>query len=136
MTPLKLYGNAERCWWCARKTQSSGHPVHIRFRKDDYSLVVCSSACETAVMKAYRHIQKFGPLFLIGMAAGLSLIVMGGPRLSAAGLLLAGLTLVVAPFATPQTTQTLGLKKSMSIARLAGIGLSIGAGAILAVTSE
>jgi hypothetical protein len=135
MTTLKLYGQKPRCWWCARQMHGAEHPFQVRFSKEDYSMQVCSGECEAAVTVAYAYIKKVWPVFLIGLVAALALIIGGGPRLSAVGVLLVGITLTIAPFATPQTTQMMGLKRSMLIARIGGVVLSVGALGILLVTT-
>src|SRR5262245_16849752 len=105
ITPLRLYGATPRSWWCGEKPLDGGHQIEIQFNKKQYDLLVCSRKCEVKTINAYRHIQKFIPVFFIGILLGLLLNAQGNPLLAATGLFLMGVTLTVCPFTTPQTTQ-------------------------------
>jgi hypothetical protein len=90
-----------------------------------YDTIVCSEECEHAVTRAYVYVKKMIPVFFGGMLAGLFLIISGEMifRSKAAlitGFLLLGATLMACPFATPQTTQMLGLKRSFAFGRISG----------------
>lgn len=131
MTNLRLYGKTDRCWWCAQKIPHNQRKVQFAWGKEDYDLLVCSPGCEDAVLKAMRYVRKTGPIFLVGVLGGIVLIAIPRFGTEMVGLMLMGVTLLVCPFCTPQTTKMLGMKKSFTVGRTIGSLVLLGATSVL-----
>lgn len=127
MTSLRLFGKTPRCWWCGKKINNQPRQVQVEMFGKHYETIVCSGKHEHAVADAYAYVKKVFILFPIGLLLGGLLFLANalfhwgnGP-----GLLLIGITLIVCPFATPQTVQMIGLNKSFWLGRIMGLGVSI-----------
>jgi hypothetical protein len=127
MTTLRLYGKTPRCWWCGKKIHGQPRPIKIEMFGKEYETIVCSENHEHAVADAYAYVKKVFILFPTGMITG-ALLCMASTWIHfgyGPGLLLFGLTLIVCPFATPQTLRIMGLQKTLMLGRIVGAGISL-----------
>src|SRR5262249_24005508 len=121
-------GTSPRCWWCGCKITDAPQRANFTLFKKTYDTLVCSNAHEQDLTGAYRYVQKFMPVFWIGILGGLACLAFG--RL-VPGLFIFAFTLIVCPFATPQTVLLLGLRKSFRLGRIFGTVILLGAFALL-----
>ena len=126
MTTLQLSTDAPRCLWCACKLPGESRHVHFTLAGKAYDTVVCSPEHEQAIVEAYRYIQRFLPVFWIGMTLTVALFLASNFVRATTWCVLAaffslGLTLLLCPFTTPQTVDLLGLRRSFLIGRIAGV---------------
>lgn len=98
------------------------------FCKSNILRPFCSQKCADATTSAYRYMGKVFPLFPVGLIGSVFLIC--GPdffhwpvQYVILGFFLLGTTIIICPFATPQTTLLLGLKRSLALARIIGGGV-------------
>jgi hypothetical protein len=99
--------------------------MRFDFNGKQYEAVVCSPEHEQTTRKALRYIQRFLPGYLIGMAVTIGLLLISSfvsvPHLFVlAGFFFLGLTMIVCPFATPQTVEMFGLRRSLLFVRISG----------------
>ncbi|MGL4741984.1 MAG: DUF2116 family Zn-ribbon domain-containing protein [Sarcina sp.] len=84
----------------------------------------CSHICEQKYNNFLNYYKKTKFLFVIGIILTLLLPVLSfltkNAILANLSLLLLGLTIILFPFTTPETTSMLGVKKSILIARFFG----------------
>lgn len=126
MSTLQIGGETPRCWWCGQQLSQEPHRVHLEVCGKPYDTTVCSSAHEQAITTAYQYIHRVFPVFWAGIAISIGLLVSSNfVRWStwfvAVGLISMGITLLLCPFVTPQTVELVGLKRSLTIGRLAGL---------------
>jgi hypothetical protein len=94
--------------------------VEIQFSGKPYHMIVCSAAHKHSVLSATRYVQARMHLFLIGILSGVVLTSVPNAAWNCGGLMILGLTLIVCPFTTPQTTKMFGMHKSMILGRIVG----------------
>ena len=126
MNTLRLTAEAPRCWWCGQKLTEEPHHIHFEVFGKPYDTAVCSPTHEQAVTAAYRYIHRVFPVFWAGIALSIALLVGSNfVRWStwfvAGGLITMGITLLLCPFVTPQTVELVGLKRSLTFGRVAGL---------------
>lgn len=131
----------KQCDYCRAKPISQEITVHTwdGASKRDVVFGVCGAACEKQIRDfanfANRHAGKFFlgiaagiviPIIvvLVGAAMGSVLILRTGASLA---LLLIGLTLIMYPFATPQTNRAIGLRRAIGLVKTIGYVLVAGA---------
>ena len=126
MSTLQLSADTPRCWWCGRPLTQEPRPVRFELRGKPYDTVVCSPEHERALTDAYRYIQRFLPVFWIGLAVTGALFITSAfvrarDWLILAGFCSLGLTIILCPFATPQTVEMFGLRRALLIVRILGM---------------
>ena len=103
----------KRCGYCGRKTGGGEF---------------CSRDCESRYEKTLEKDRGKIGWFVLGMAAGMAVMFWGvfsfRDRLMGTGLLLMGLTVLLLPFTTPETTELLGYRRSRMLGRLLGLLLA------------
>lgn len=99
----------KRCGYCGRKTGGEGF---------------CSRDCESRYEKALGKDRGKIGWFVLGMAVMFWGVFSFRDRLMGAGLLLMGLTVLLLPFTTPETTELLGYRRSRMLGRLLGLLLA------------
>ncbi len=125
MKTLELSGDKRRCLWCGK---TSDHPLSITLQmgKQTCATVVCSPDHEAAVRKTFRYVKKMFPVFVVGLALSMALVFIGkGTFLTWLGVFVMGITFILCPFVTPQTTEWLGLKKSFIVGRIGGLVICV-----------
>ena len=122
----------KRCMYC-NKTNQTPHPVTI----EGMTCVCCSSECAEKTADFARFAKKNTVRFLIGVLVCPLVLMLGsifplslgystiGSMLFCAGWAAVGVTMIVFPFATPQTSQLMGIRKSTVLVRVIGIALLI-----------
>jgi len=138
MSTLQITGETPRCWWCGQKLTQESHHIHFEVFGKPYDTTICSPTHEQAVTAAYRYIHRVFPVFWAGITLSIALLVSSNFVRSstwfvAGGLIAMGITLLLCPFVTPQTVELVGLKRSLTIGRLAGL-LFLVSGLGLAIT--
>lgn len=130
---FKLYGKRPRCLWCGKANKENYREIVITIKKaspPQEEVVVCSKKCEKAVLNSFQFIEKNIHLFFSGVILGILLALSGllapiiGRKVllvSFTGMLLLGMTFVIFPFVTPQTTKIFGLRNGMFLGRVTGI---------------
>jgi len=100
--------------------------MQFDFKGKQYETVVCSPEHEQATRKALRHIQRFIPGYWIGLGVMFGFLLASNFVTATnwfvlAGFFSLGLTMVICPFATPQTVEMLGMRRSLLFVRIAGV---------------
>jgi uncharacterized membrane protein YgaE (UPF0421/DUF939 family) len=98
----------------------------IDFKGKQYQAVDCSPEHEKTIRRTLSYVQKFIPGYWIGLAVSIGLLLLSNfvsatHWLVLAGFFSLGLTMVVCPFATPQTVEMFGMRRSMLIVRTFGV---------------
>lgn len=130
---FKLYGKKPRCLWCgeANKENYKDIVMSIKFAKSPQEkAIVCSEECEKKVADTCKFIEKGIFFYVIGVVLGafMSIASIFNPiigkdlmPITIIGIFVLGITIVITPFVTPQTTKLLGLKRGMFSGRICGI---------------
>ena len=110
----------EKCSYCGKKSAC--------FRSADDETVYCDIYCKNEHEKALVKVRKNMIWFAIGVILSLSLMLSSSFQtavqknyLGGGGLLLAGITLSLFPFCTPESYEMYGYKKTTLIGRLLGM---------------
>lgn len=129
---FKLYGKKTRCLWCGKTCNKNYREIvmAIKFAKPPQEkAIVCSEECEKKVLDTCKVIERSIPLFLVlsvsGTILGISgiftpLLGKGVLLVSVIGITILGITFIVFPFVTPQTTKIFGLKRGILLGRIGG----------------
>ena len=113
MKEIRFPEDRGQCLWCAQRVNA---PIEVRVAQKRQVIVatVCSPACEQESIRAFAFIAKAIPRFLIGLFAGL-------------GLLLMGLSVTLWPMVTPQTVEILGMRRAFVAGRVVGVAAILAA---------
>ncbi|MDR3644173.1 MAG: hypothetical protein P4M02_03765, partial [Clostridia bacterium] len=118
-----------KCTYCGRAVET---PFAAKAEGDSDILSCCSSECLEKAQRFYRFTKKGMAGFIVGMLLSIILIMAGALNeaytgslrlleiLMPAGFMLLGATILFFPFATPQTFELMGIKKTVLVTR--GIG--------------
>lgn len=131
---FKLYGKKTRCLWCGKTCDENYREIvmAIKFAKPPQEkAIVCSEECGKKVLDTCKFVERTASLFLVGVVFGSILTVYGlfTPSEKSAlpisilgiiGMTILGITFIVFPFVTPQTTKIFGLKRGMLLGRIGG----------------
>lgn len=120
---------ASKCVYCNNEIHEP-HAVVVGKEKD--ALTCCSETCVKKVLAFYRFFDRTKVFFFIGIAVSMILLFVSvfyltvrqmlvGSIWMGASLALLGLIIVLFPFATPQTFNALGIRKTVWITRLIGL---------------
>ncbi|MEA4889743.1 MAG: hypothetical protein VB070_09810 [Clostridiaceae bacterium] len=123
--------------YCHKEIESSHAAV---VGKEKIQITCCSDECVDKSEKFILYADRHKPHFISIMVAAIVIFFTGVILLSAAKIIvgsilfsigfgLLGLDILLFPFATPQTFDSLGIKKTASLARI--IGLVILGGSLL-----
>jgi len=130
---FKLYGKKQRCLWCGEANKENYKEIimNIKFANPPQEkAIVCSDECEKRVSDTCRFIEKGIFFYVIGVVIGTfmsisaifsSIVGKDLIPITITGLFILGITIIITPFVTPQTTKLLGLKKGMLFGRICGI---------------
>jgi hypothetical protein len=116
------------CAYCSNDIETP-HPVAV---DKGTELVCCSGECAGKTSEFLAFFRRFKPAFAAGLALSLVVLFAGvfvlsaqvkliGGLLMGTGFSLMGLTVVLFPFATPQTFSMLNIRKAVRYTRLIGI---------------
>lgn len=118
----------DKCFYCNKKIE---FPLPVEVGKDKKIVNCCNDDCAKKVLAFYHFFEQKKILFYIGITLVMILLFVGpivifkmkllGNILLGLSLFLMGLTFLLFPFATPQTFQMLGIKKTIWLVRIIGI---------------
>ncbi len=118
-------GMSKKCIWCATKEGELSVITLDGAKGEGSDVTVCSDECGTQIHEFSAFAQSHIVHFLVGLlvlpALGLIPLFWGYEGLSL--LLICGFmggTMILFPFATPQTMELLGARKSALLARIMG----------------
>jgi hypothetical protein len=114
-----------KCLWCGIKKEDL-FEEEIKYKNQILKAYFCNKKHINETIKFIQFAEKHYWHFFIGIIVffivGLIIMLNGfinlGALIALAGL---GLTIIIFPFATPQTNELLGLKRSIIIVRFLGI---------------
>lgn len=116
-----------KCFYCNNKTE---RPLTIQIGQDKETVTCCSDDCTQKALSFIQLYERKKYIFYTGIALSLVLLFAGvftiievkiaGAALMGSALSLLGLTALLAPFATPQTYQLFGIKKTTRVTRIIG----------------
>ncbi|MDF2855357.1 MAG: hypothetical protein K0Q87_1208 [Neobacillus sp.] len=119
----------DQCIYCNKKIEV---PYTIIITNNN-SQICCSEECMKKASSFYNHFMKSKPYFYVSIFLSLGLILSGAivdaimsshrllAVLLAAGFILLGVTLLLFPFATPESFDKWGIKKTAKIVKALGI---------------
>lgn len=118
-----------KCAYCHHEIHEP-HPVVAG--KEQASLTCCSKTCAEKVLAFYSFFDRTKVFFFLGLAFFMILLfgsvfllslkhMWMGSLLMGASFVLLGLLVILFPFATPQTFDLLGIKKTVWVTRLLGL---------------
>jgi hypothetical protein len=95
----------------------------ILIKRTEKQFYGCSDECTNKTNAFWRYALRTQFLFWIGVVSTVVLCFIGFVNLSfiAIGLYVLGITMVLFPFATPETISSLGVKKSILSVRVSAI---------------
>lgn len=108
-----------KCLWCNKPCEND-----IPIKDDEETYACCSVECKIKAEKFLKYAKKTGPIFLILTIACIVTILIGSVsnhKIVYYSMAAMGVIVLIFPFCTPQTTQVVGLKKSILIGRCLGI---------------
>ncbi len=130
MAKLRLYGKKTRCWWCGKPVTGEPRALNLEFGGEQFECIVCPDRCGESARAASHYVERFVPLFIVGILVSLLLTFVPNFSVMMCGFLLLGITILICPFCTPQTTRALGMKNSFVLGRIIGCILVAAASAI------
>ncbi|MGL4991905.1 MAG: hypothetical protein ACRCYE_05525 [Sarcina sp.] len=118
---------SKKCLYCGKNISDVSTAIKVGEKFDEY--YVCDEYCEEKFNSFNKYVKKNSKFFLLGIL-GIFIIYLIGLIFNAfyaiSFLLFSlGILLYIFPFATPQTNQIFGIKKSIKIVKLLGSALFI-----------
>ncbi|MHA1409111.1 MAG: hypothetical protein ACTSQY_02110 [Candidatus Odinarchaeia archaeon] len=117
----------DKCIWCGERKQL--FEDNITIKGVQYSYFFCSKEHFEKTVKFLRYEASYAIHFFVGLiltcGVGIPLSFFDpwlGLLITFFGL---GITIIIFPFATPQTKQLLGIKKSITVVRVLAISFFI-----------
>ena len=101
----------KKCGYC-------GKPLNSR---TDFCSDACAGAYEQALRRDTPKIKFFTAGIILGIGILLWGVFSGRSPVTGAGIGLLGATVLLLPFATPETVRLLGYRKSRALGRLLGL---------------
>lgn len=97
--------------------------------------ICCDNNCEDSYNNFKNFVAKWKKLFCILILVSIIMVLVGsifaigkpiiGGSLLNLGIILMGVTIIIFPFATPETFKRLGVKKTLLIVRVMALALGI-----------
>lgn len=85
----------------------------------------CGMECEKSYDKTVKCEQARVKYFAVGIIVGILVMFLGvfsgRHQVTGAGIIIAGITIVFLPFATPETSGLLGIRRSRVLGRILGL---------------
>ena len=116
----------QKCFYCSNKTDAM---KTITVKKE--TLSCCDDECSARTLAFIGFTERAKVFFITGLVVSTVMILsltfsvmfsaLTGIILFCGGWALLGLTICIFPFATPQTFQWLGIRKTVILTRLVGI---------------
>lgn len=120
-----------KCVYCHREIRELRL---VTVGKEQEPLACCGEDCARGTLQFYRFFERTKAVFLAGITVSMALLFAGvillsmrrmqpGAYAMGAAMSLLGLIILLFPFATPQTFNLLGIRKTVWFVRLLGVAI-------------